>query len=135
MGSVFELILERAVAGPRREEFARWLTGYHLAELNGFGDRLRYIDAHAGELQQSEAVAVRDACCKHAQALQMIGPSLGPYLSDWGAAGIEQPHDAFGLGFALVTLGLDFIEALETLPIEARAHAQHGASVALTCKS
>ena len=124
------LVDDAGLSLEKRQEFLGWLVKAHLTEVNGFGDRLRYLRRNPQKARPNEARGVFSRCATHAAAIAMLGDGALPIIGQRAAVRIKHPEDAFAFGFAVAALGKDIETRWRGLSDEARAHAVHGVEVA-----
>jgi hypothetical protein len=88
-----------------REAFAFDLVRFQIEELNGLGDRLRYI-AEQGQVEEHR-VGLRRRCDEIAEALRWDADEVVRLTWKWLEAPIHHPEDAFGPHFLLTHLRSD----------------------------
>jgi hypothetical protein len=103
----------------------------HLVEINGCGDRLRYLRKHPQDARPGEARDVLDRLAVHFEALSMVGADALPSVEAWAEAKIARhPEDAFAFAVAIAALGGDVEAMIGGLADAAKAFARYGLSVA-----
>ena len=77
-----------------REQFARDLVEFHLEELNGLGDRIRWLKEHDGSERDLDEVRAR--CATILEALRPNAAEVVRVTRAWLAAAPRSDEDAFG---------------------------------------
>ncbi len=132
--SLRDAVLHRALSPRARQSFLEWLVRSHLTDVNGYGDRLRYLQRNATKARPNEARGVLNQCALFVEAFALLGESAIPALEAWAAAHGKHPEDAFALGFALASLGGHIETTGIALADAAKSHAAYGADVARSAR-
>jgi hypothetical protein len=111
--------LEAALPPPVREAFARRLVRFHLEELNGLADRLRWLETHADASASEEVERVWKRCEETLQALSWNAQEVARLTWEWVEQTEVPPGDTFAPALVLSRLGggADRVRAwLEAVP-------------------
>jgi hypothetical protein len=128
--SIRDAALQRTLSTSARRSFVEWLVKSHMTDVNGYGDRLRYLQRNPKKARPNEARGVLDQCGLYVEAIALLGESAVPALEVWATEHMKQPEDAFALGFAAASLGSRVDEIGIALAAPAQSHAAHGSEVA-----
>jgi len=134
VAAVHLLALERAVSHERRVSLTKFLVEQHLLELNGLGDQIRYVQGHPEEASEEENATIQRRCLLHLQSVELLGAEILPLLASWAESSIDEPEDAFGLGFILESLQASLDDLSVPLEPGVAAHALMGRDVANRCR-
>lgn len=99
--------LKKALPPTMREGFVRRLVRYHLEELNGFADRLRYLAAQGDSHAAQESEKIRQRCLTTLEALAWNASEVVPLTWDWWERARPSPEDHFAPALVLRRLEPD----------------------------
>jgi hypothetical protein len=95
--------LERVLPRRTRDEFLAWLVRYHLDELNGCGDRLRYVPEEPEPDAHHERAL--EQCRATLDAIDFMANEALPAIRSWVADHLDDPTDAFAPAAAFAYVG------------------------------
>ncbi|HJZ84557.1 MAG TPA: hypothetical protein VKN99_05265 [Polyangia bacterium] len=101
-------LLERALPRAEREAFARELVEYQIEELNGLGDRLRYVaEQEQGPEREQHQAQAHARVTEIVEALRWNADEVVRYVWQWLETPLAEPEDVFAPALLLRALGAD----------------------------
>jgi hypothetical protein len=99
--------LQSALPASLRDAFSRRLVRFHLDELNGFADQLRYLASQGGANAAADAARVRQRCLTTLEALAWNSAEVIRWTWDWLERARPAEEDHFAPALVLTRLGAD----------------------------